>query len=158
MPYYGAGDYYRGDYYQGDFLGIGKALKKLNPLALIGGIAKKVVGSVPFVGGVASQLIPTFGNKTGTGGPAIHAPVGAPEPGLTGIVHRGVSGGKTGYGYYNKKGEFVDGARPRMNATNVRALRRAGRRVKGFLKIASRLGALPVNRGKGKRLFKKKAR
>lgn len=147
MPYYGAGDYYRGDYYRGDFLGIGKALKKLNPLSLIGGIAKKVVGSIPIVGGVASSLIPGIGSGNQSNRMNIIVPHGVPEPGVSGIVHRALPGGYSGYL-----------PRRRMNPTNVKALRRAGRRVKGFLKIASRLGALPVNRGKGKTLFKRKKR
>jgi len=155
MPYY-RGDYYRGDnYYRGDFLGIGKALKKLQPLKLLGGVARKVVGSLPVVGGIASSLIPTYGRPNL---PMIMPPGGAPEPGIAGIVHRIAPGGSSGYGYYNKRGEFVEGRRPRMNALNPRALRRAGRRVKGFLRFASSLGALPLNRGKGKKLFKRKRR
>jgi hypothetical protein len=157
MPYYNAGDYYQGDNYgAGDFLGIGKALKKLQPLKLLGGVAGRLIGGTP-VGAIARTLIPSIGgNKTQL--PAIIAPHGAPEPGITGIVHRGVPGGSSGYGYYNRQGEFIEGRRPRMNVTNVRALKRAGRRVRGFLKVASRLGALPVSRsGKGK-LFKRKKR
>jgi hypothetical protein len=158
MPYYNAGDYYQGDNYgAGDFLGIGKALKKLQPLKLLGGVAGRLIGGTP-VGAIARTLIPSIGgNRSQLPGSMIVAPVGAPEPGISGIVHRGVPGGSSGYGYYNKKGEFVDGRRPRMNVANVHALKRAGRRVKGFLRVASRLGALPVNRGKGK-LFKRKKR
>lgn len=145
MPYYGAGDYYRGDYYRGDFLGIGKALKKLNPLKLLAGVAGKVVGSIPIVGPLASQLIPSY--KPTVAPMVMGGGGGSPEPGVAGIVHRMMPGGYSGYL-----------PRRRMNPTNVKALRRAGRRVKGFLKIASRLGALPVNRGKGKTLFKRKKR
>lgn len=159
MPYY-RGDYYRGDnYYRGDFLGIGRALKKFQPLKALGGLARKVVGGLPVVGPVASSLIPTFGG----GMPRIMppGPPGAglyiPEPGIAGIAHRAFPGGSSGYGYYNKKGEFIEGRRPRMNVLNQSALRRAGRRVKGFLRIARRLGALPVNRGKGK-LYKQPRR
>lgn len=142
MSYYQAGDYYQGDYYQGDFLGIGKAIKKVGG-ALLGGVSGFISGGP--LGAVKSAVASLK--------PKINAPAlvfgggGGPEPGITGIVHRALPGGHSGYL-----------PRRRMNPTNVKALRRAGRRVKGFLKIASRLGALPVNRGKGKRLFKRKAR
>lgn len=152
MPYaYAAGDYYRGDNYsRGDFLGIGKFIKKIQPLKLIGNVLSKTP-----VGGLVSSLVPGISNNQR---PMIIAPHGAPEPGISGIVHRGVPGGLSGYGYYNKQGEFIEGRRPRMNVANVRALKRAGRRVRGFLKVASRLGALPISRsGKGK-LFKRKRR
>lgn len=41
----------------------------------------------------------------------------------------------------------------RLNPLNVKALRRAGRRLKSFLRIARKMGALPVQRGKGKKIF-----
>lgn len=141
MPYYGAGDYYRGDYYRaGDFLGIGKAIKKIGKVALgaVGGFLKG--GPVGAIAGIGQQLVPQI-KPPGI----VFTGQGAPEPGIAGMVHRALPGGYSGYL-----------PRRRMNPTNVKALRRAGRRVKGFLKIASRLGALPVNRGKGKRLFKRK--
>jgi len=155
MPYYAAGDYYQA----GDFLGIGRALKKLNPLKLIGGLAGNILGSLPVVGGVARSLVP------GISGPMIGAGIISPgqikqlpEPGISGMAHRAFPGGSSGFGYYNKKGEFVEGRRPRMNVLNPRALRRAARRAKGFLRFANSLGALPLNRGKGKKLFKRKRR
>ena len=61
------------------------------------------------------------------------------KPGIRGKLERFLPGGETGYL-----------PRRRMNVTNVKALRRAGRRVRGFLKLAIRLGAIPLNRGKGK--------
>lgn len=42
--------------------------------------------------------------------------------------------------------------RRRMRVTNVKALRRAGRRVHGFQKLARKLGALPVA-GRGRHVF-----
>jgi len=121
MPYY-QGDYYQGDNYgAGDFLGIGRALKKLQPLKIIGGLARKVVGATP-VGMALNTLVPNISNNQR---PLILAPGGAPEPGIGGIVHRALPGGSSGMGYYNKQGEFVEGRRPRMNVTNVRALKRA---------------------------------
>jgi len=163
MPYYQAGDYYQGDYYQGDFLGLGKFAKKVVNIG--SGIVSKL--GIPIVSGAAGLVNRVTANQTqlmrlsipGMSGGGSNGGGGGyvPEPGVTGIAHRAFPGGSSGLGYYNRRGEFVEGRRPRMNPTNVRALRRAGRRVKGFLRIASRLGALPVNRGKGK-LFKRKRR
>lgn len=156
MPYY-RGDYYRGDnnYAAGGlFSFIGKAAKT----------AFNVLAPAPLKAAVNLFRAPApttrIGSYVSEGSAAgyIRPPEGAPEPGATGMAHRFFPGGSSGYGYYNKKGEFVEGKRPRMNPLNQRALSRAGRRVKGFLRIASRLGALPINRGKGKKLFKKKRR
>jgi len=142
MPYYGAGDYSRGDYYRGgDYYRAGGLFGSIGKL--LGGVAKTVIGATP-VGAVANALVPSFVAPT-----VRPKPTGlqiVPEPGLTGFVHRIAPGGSTGY--------MIGGRRRRMNVTNVRALRRAGRRVRGFLKIARRLGALPVSGGKGKKLFK----
>lgn len=161
MPYY-RGDYYRGDNYRGDFLGIGKALKK------VAGAAFNILAPAPLKAAVnlfahPAPQVPGFapGGMPMIGAPMLNIGVpagGKPEPGIAGAAHRFFPGGHTGYGYYNKKGEFVEGKRPRMNPLNQRALSRAGRRVKGFLRIARRLGALPINRGKGKKLFKTKRR
>lgn len=141
MPYYMAGDYYQGDYYQagGIFGSIGKFLGKA---------AKTVAGtalSLTPAGGIAKALIPSLsgGSVVGTPRPLI------PVPGLTGIGQRLVPGGASGF--------MLGGGRRRMNVTNVKALRRAGRRVRGFLKLARRLGALPVGTS-GKKLFKKSRR
>jgi len=152
MPYaYAAGDYYRGDYYRGDFLGIGKGLKRL---------AGNLLGNLPVVGGIARTLIPGLGGvQPQLPTMNIGVPVGGkPEPGIAGSVHRMLPGGHSGYGYYNKHGEFIEGKRPRMNVLNPRALRRAARRAKGFLRFANSLGALPLNRGKGRKVFKRKRR
>lgn len=164
MPYYSAGDYYRGDVYGrnyaagGLFSFVGKAIKKVGgailsatPLGQAFNAAKAILRPAPQI---STSMVPYI---SGPGAPPT-VTTGLPEPGITGAAHRLFPGGSSGYGYYNKRGEFVEGRRPRMNVTNVRALKRAGRRVRGFLKIASRLGALPVSRsGKGK-LFKKKRR
>lgn len=165
MPYY-QGDYYRGDYYRGDFLGIGKALKK------VAGIATGVVSKlgIPVISGAAGavhgllaggtvqppQLQPSFALQpyqpmmstnvaASSSVPTFYDDRGGRRPGDTGRV-----------GHFKKDGTWTNRARPRMNVTNVRALKKAGRRVRGFLKLASRMGALPISRsGKGK-LFKRK--
>lgn len=140
MPYYQAGDYYQGDYYQagGIFGSIGKALKKVAGTAL----------SLTPVGRVAQAVIPqlaagpSFPKVTG-----FQAPMVIPKPGFGGVIERFLPGGESGY---------MVPTRRRMNVTNVKALRRAGRRVRGFLKIARRLGALPVGTSSKGKLFKKK--
>jgi len=178
MPYYGAGDYYRGDarnYAAGGLFDVlGKVAKGISgavggfvsggPLGAIKGaatavLAKPAAQPIPFQ--PMNQLAPI--------------PV-TPVPGITGGLQRLIPGGATGYevvpnvgggrrpgdtgrvGHFKKDGTWTNRARPRMNVTNVRALRKAGRRVRGFLKVAARLGALPVSRsGKGK-LFRRKKR
>lgn len=158
MPYYNAGDYYQGDYYQagGLFGSIGK---------FIGGVAKTALNLSP-VGRVVSTvgsvlrpnvlppmrsmaLVPSFGPGSG---------MSVPEPGITGTVHRIAPGGHPGYGRFKKDGTWTERRRPRMQVTNTRALKRAGRRVRGFLRIARQLGALPITRGKGKKLFQRHKR
>lgn len=162
MPYYSAGDYYQGgdNYHRaGDFLGIGKALKKFQPLKAIGGLVGRAVGSIPIVGGVAASLLPGISSRIG--GPAIIAPRGAPEPGISGIVHRALPGGSTGLGYYNKKGDWIEGKRPRMDVGNTKALKRASRRAHGFLKLTRglvRYYTPKSPKGKAYIRFKKKSR
>lgn len=164
MPYYGSGDYYaaggyyRGDYYQagGIFGSIGKALGK---------VAKVAVGLTP-VGRVASAVLPIAKQliagapRPRPGGlPLISSDVDYSGGGMDVNVpaYRGSEGRNGGRkGHFKKDGTWTDRARPRMQVTNTRALRRAGRRVRGFLRVARALGALPVARGKGKRLFRAK--
>jgi hypothetical protein len=144
MPYYSAGDYYTGDYYRGDNYATGGIFSSIGKF--LGGAAKTVLGATPVGRVVGTALIPSLGAPQIAG----LAPGRImPTPGLRGTAQRLFPGGASGYEL---------GRRRRMNPLNVKALRRAGRRVKGFLKIASRLGALPVHRGKGKRLFKAKRR
>lgn len=157
MPYYMAGDYYQGDYYQagGLFGTLGKVIKK------VAGTALSVVPGGSVVRALAGPLVSSF---AGGSSPArgLYLPPGPgttmsiPEPGVTGIAHRFFEGGHPGYGRYTKDGRFTERRRPRMQVTNTRALKRAGRRVRGFLRIARSLGALPITSGKGKKLFKRK--
>lgn len=137
---YAAGDYYSGygsNYAAGGlFSFVGKALKTVagvasqmlpGPIGAIARIGTGILGGAGAGRAVQAQL-PTF---TPAGlGPML------PEPGIAGAVHRIVPGGKTGFGYYNKKGEFIEGKRPVMNPMNVRALRRASRRLDGFARTA----------------------
>jgi hypothetical protein len=175
MPYYGAGDYYRGDarnYAAGGLFDV------------IGKVAKGVSGAIGgFVtGGPLGAIKGAIGAVKPMAQPIPFQPMNlapipvTPVPGIGGAISRLLPGGDTGYevvpsigggrrpgdtgrvGHFKKDGTWTNRARPRMNVTNVRALRKAGRRVRGFLKVAARLGALPVSRsGKGK-LFRRKKR
>jgi len=143
MPYYNAGDYYQGDNYAaGGFPLIGAALALGRKLIVPA--AKKLIGAVVRRPGTAAVAA---GTALALRAQLQVAPPGMiPTPGLRGKIERFIPGGETGFM-----------RRRRMNVTNVKALRRAGRRVKGFLKIARRLGALPVS-SSGKKLFKAKRR
>lgn len=164
MPYYGSGDYYaaggyyRGDYYRagGIFGSIGKALGK---------VAKVAVGLTP-VGRIASAALPVVKQLIApTVRPSPFAPMSSPFVGATDTFGEETSVDIPGFGrgrdtgrkgHYKKDGTWTNRARPRMQVTNTRALRRAGRRVRGFLRVARALGALPIGTGKGKKLFKRK--
>lgn len=180
MPYY-KGDYYRGDnYYTGDFLGIGKALKSVAKFAFntivpapIRAVAQGVAGVIRGGSAAAPFILPPGPRLPSVGMVPVQqaglvnvAPPFTPQTGLINITSGGGGGGTmTGVTASGRRRRFcakniggqavlVPCAR-RMNVTNVKALRRAGRRVKGFLKLARRLGALPVS-SSGKKLFKKK--
>jgi hypothetical protein len=80
-----------------------------------------------------------------------------PTPGIGGAISRFLPGGDTGYevnlgggtvrpgrrpgdtgriGHFKKDGTWTNRARPRMNAGNMKALRRANRRARSFLHAA----------------------
>lgn len=152
MPYYRAGDYYRGDYYRGNYAAggifgtIGKALKKVAGAALsLTPAGKAIKFLAPVVSGTVSGLLSRR---------ALAPPTGPAGPGFNfgpGGEFESFGGGPFGGG---SAGGMLGGRRRRLDPLNVKALRRAGRRLKGFLRIARRLGALPVAGGKGKRVFK----
>lgn len=158
MPYY-AGDYYTGDYYTGDNYAAGGFLSGL--AHVVKGVAKGFALGGPL--GAIAGLRATLPVKAKP--QALIAPTTG-ETAVEGFLRRGGKLTATGRGKLAKvstgapmtmiqgpDGVFRHGGRRRMNVTNVRALRRAGRRVKGFLKLARRLGALPVS-PHGKKLFK----
>lgn len=138
MPYYSAGDYYRGDYYQGDNYAAGGLFSALGKV--VKGVAGGLFRASP-VGQVASALIPSFGRPqiAGIPGPQI-----IPTPGLAGFGQRLIPGGKSGY-------ELAMRKRRRLNPLNIKALRRAVRRAKGFERQARRVGSF-FNPGKTFRL------
>lgn len=137
--------YYTGDYYQGDNYGAyqaGGLFKTLGKIA--GGVVRSVARNIPGVGGVVDALLPTSPRIQGLAPGRI-----VPVPGIGGGISRALPGGESGYMLAHRR---------RVNPLNLKALRRAGGRVRGFLRIARRMGALPVNRGKGKKLYRFPAR
>jgi len=140
MPYY-AGDYYTGDYYQGDNYG---AYQAGGIFKTLGRIAGRVLGATPIGGlvrgGIAAyqglramdrpdreaRTYSSVGSAAGYSQPAALIP-GFPGPGR------------------------MPGGRRRMNPLNIKALRRAMRRAKGFERQARRVGSF-FNPGKTYRL------
>lgn len=177
MPYYGAGDYYQaGGYYQGDNYqagGLGSFFKKA--LGAVGKVALGAAKLTPIGRGVATAI--DIGQKVlRAGRPRLPAPPGFAPGSLEDLGGMDVDvPAETMVPTFSRCRRRIKlcpkrvGKGPdapvifapcpkRMNVTNVRALRRAGRRVRGFLKVARKLGALPVSGGGGKKLFKKKAK
>lgn len=141
MPYYASmGDYYQaGDNYAaGGFLGsIGKA---------IGGAVKGFISGGPLgaIRGAGAAVLrrpnvtplPPSGMSLVGGGSIV------PAPGLVGFGQRVLPGGATGYEFRRRR---------RINPLNIKALRRAMRRAKGFERQARRVGSF-FNPGKSYRL------
>jgi len=122
---YYQGDYYRGDYYRGD---------PFNPFGILKGALKiggKIAGAVTGISIPKPIAPPPMG--FGPIPTKVAAPKGAPgavkAPGGKAMIQRFLPGGATGYVY---------GRSRRMNVANAKALRRAIRRQKGFIKLARR--------------------
>lgn len=115
---------------RGGFLSsIGRAISSVGRVAsvvpgiggVIGTVAQGVGGIISRAGGSSTPVLSAgFTGGTMPGGVAL-AGVGRPEPGITGVVHRLVPGGSTG---------FIRSKR--MNVANAKAGRRAIRRIKGL--------------------------
>jgi len=146
MPYYSAGDYYRGDYYQGDNYAAGGILGSIGKA--LGGAVKGFLGGGPLgafkgaVGAFAKPTIAPLVPYSQPGGPVV------PVPGLAGFGQRLIPGGATGYMVLRRR---------RINPLNIKALRRALRRAKGFEKQARRVGTY-FNPGKAYKLKGRKRR
>ena len=128
MPYYAEGDYYgQGDYYQGDPGLLGGLFKGVKKLA--GAVVGKTPLGMPLA--VGKALIPGISIQRPPPMIAVppEYPGAVPKPGLRGAVERFLPGGASG---------FVLGRRRRMNPMNVKALRRATRRIDGFTRTARR--------------------
>lgn len=95
--------------------GIGKAIKKIKPLKLIGGLAKgasKVAGFVPGVGTLASAALGAGGSLLsgeGVGGALKHGLLGAVPGVLKGVAAK--AGGGGGFGGILKKGLGILGGK-----------------------------------------------
>jgi len=149
---------YRGDYVMGDYRGDPGFLKA------IVGVAKGAVkgfgmgGPLGAIAGARAGL-PAKTKTKPIGGIPIHP---THDPAIDTFLRRGGRFSPAGKAKLTREHALAAGIHPalagfrsgrRLNPLNVKALRRAGRRLKGFLKIARRMGALPVNRGKGKKIF-----
>lgn len=126
--YYSAGDNYgrMGNYPYaagGIFGSIFKGIKKVGG-ALLG------VTPVGRAASALSAVVPGFGQGFG---PGVEVPKDMPgaikKPGAEGAISRFLPFGSTGY---------ILGRRKRMNVANAKALRRAIRRQRGFIKLAKR--------------------
>lgn len=181
MPYYHGGDYYRGDYYRGgDIFGILKkvvggvskvasfvpgpigAIGKAVNTALTVGKAVQAVQQITAPGG--TTVVPHHGGAVTMDAGNFPVSISIPRAPISENYDTMIPAyqntrrpGDTGrVGHFKKDGTWTNRARPRMNVTNVRALRKAGRRVRGFLKMASKLGALPVSRSAKGKIIKRK--
>jgi hypothetical protein len=147
MPYYG--DYYRGDYYRGDPGILGFIGKAVGTIGRIG--AELLPGPVGTVARKVTSALPRFGPAQPSAPPMIVPPAVAPMPALprqtgTAMVPMAAAGGACQVrGYHpNKAYSYAKGMPPgsycvknrKTNYGNVRALRRADRRIDGFVRIA----------------------
>lgn len=142
MPYYARGDYYRGDYYRGDIFGV---LKKV-----VGGVASVAGKVLPGPIGAVAKIASAALNKpksTAVVPISSNMPVSiagfapsSPPP----IIKREFTAGllpptitsTTEYGAPMAPGSpfFTRKKRRAMNPLNVKALRRASRRVDSFVR------------------------
>lgn len=189
MGYY-RGDYYRGDYYRGDFLGIGKFLKKTAKVvggAVIGGLTGGPLGAIG--GAIGAAASGGGGSPAGVAMVPYQPPANPPGiqlPGGISIdpIHALPGGQPLMYntpgslqqrpaGYHVRKSNtyrFRDGSihyagtewvkNRQMNPANVRALRRAIRRAKGFEHLARQVLSFtsPHTKTAGKKVVFKKSR
>jgi hypothetical protein len=148
MSYY-KGDFYQGDFYQGDpgfFSFLGKVAKGIGSVATSFFPGGSVVGKV----GSAIQKVSAHPIVQRVGGAIVRHPV-LSAAGAAGVVGAGGSmvgrrGGRMGAagvgpaGVPRRMGGAGMGRRHRrMHVTNVKALRRAIRRAKGFERLARRV-------------------
>lgn len=140
--------YYRGDYYQGDYYQGFPFAAALAPLA-------KRVG-----GAVLKKAIPRAGAAIGRvfGGRAGRVVKAAGKIGGAGAVFE--AGSQIARRRMGGGDEMGGGRRyRRMNVTNVKALRRAIRRARGFAKLARSVMTFPIQKPpKGRALFKKRGK
>lgn len=144
--------------------------------SIIKNIGGAVAGMIPGVGGVAGKLIskiPTGvrGGMARVGGAIIKHPVLSAAGGAGAIAAVGAgAAGRAGMlgrsaGKHPSKRHLhalqmgLARARPRMNPTNIHALRRAARRAHAFLRITRKLvGHYQARKPKGRAFIKTKKR
>jgi hypothetical protein len=145
--------------------------------SIVKSIAGAAVGMVPGVGGLAGKIISKIpsGVRSGAmkvGGAIVKHPVLSAAGGAAAVGVAGAGAGRAGMfgrpaGKHPSKRHLhalamgLTRARPRMNPTNIHALRRAARRAHAFLRISRRLvGHYQAKRPKGRTYIrhKKKAK
>ena len=145
MSYY-KGDFYQGDFYRGDpgfFSFLGKVAKT------VGGFIPGVGPAVSAAGGALERVAARPIVKAATGAIVKHpvlsaaGAAGVIGAGGTMVARRGRMGGAAagvGPATGGRMGRGFGGRRHRrMHVTNVKALRRAIRRAKGFERLARRV-------------------
>jgi hypothetical protein len=144
--------------------------------SIVKGVASSAVGMIPGVGGVASKIISKVpvGVRSGVmkvGSAITRHPVVSAAGGAA-LVAAGASGavGRMG-GFGHPAGKHpskrhlhalamgLKRARPRMNPTNIHALRRAARRAHAFIRISRKLiGYYTPKKHKGRAFIKSRKR
>lgn len=142
MSYY-SGDYYMGDYYMGDpglLSTLGNIVKKgvsiagaLVGASPAGAVIRAATGNVPVLSQPSLPTIETPGPMQLPTTPYMGLPVTGGA--IAGYSTRSFMMGGKWY-HYNKKGELKKGKKPTMDSGNVKALRRADRRMNSFVGIA----------------------
>jgi hypothetical protein len=123
VPYYSVGDYYgRGDYYRGDPF-LGGLIKKIGGAAksLVGGVAKVASNILPLPFSLPAKVVSTA-LATRPAQPQLQLPT-APAPFGPAATPMMIPGFQRGARAYR-----------RMDPLNVKALRRASRRVDAFVR------------------------
>lgn len=150
MSYYGRGDYYRGDYYRGDLFGAFKSIGKA--VGKVVGTVSKAAGIVTNPIGTGAKIIQTLGGggppsppggrmafgPQGVGGPAGPGGGASAGPGVRGYhLNKHALGATKKHGAVPAKSIMVRNRH--MNVANVRALRRAAQRARGFIHVSRKL-------------------
>src|SRR6266478_4470668 len=131
--------------------------------SIVKSIAGAASGMIPGVGGVASKIISKLPSGIRSAGGAIMKHPGLTAAGSAGALAIGAAGvaGRSGMlgrpagkhpsaRHLHALAMGLKRARPRMNVTNVRALRRSLRRAHGFAKLAMRVIHITHPKKKGR--------
>jgi hypothetical protein len=139
--------------------------------SIIKGLASGAAGMIPGVGGTVGKLISKIPTGIRTGGMKVGAAivkhpvlsaagaagglaVGAGAAGRAGVFGRS-AGKHPSKRHLHALAMGLSRARPRMNPTNIHALRRAARRAHAFLRISRKLvGHYQAKRPKGRMYIK----